>query len=589
MGSADPALPAEPSDPTRPPAHWTAPEQRLWHAFRTGSLCDLTAATARRARLAVGDYGQGPGGGSGLSADPRPSPSSPGGNGGNGFEDRDDPHGPAAWGPERTVRAEVLALLLLHGPPPVPGRVAALKLRGALITNRLDLSGGTVAPFVELRACRFDSELQLSETRCGTLRLVHCALVRLDASRLQAGGDLHLPGCRVARGVRLTDAHIGTDLLLTDARLRRDARGRALTADGLTVAQDLQADLLRAYGEVSLRGATIGGSMSVRGALISHPRGRRALNAPSLTVGRTLSLTSVSYGPGPEDTITPPYGTTRSPAVTDPGSASGGPDRRVRRFECRGGLRLDDGRFGDALDFFGARFALGPDQEISLRRIQTAELRFVGERPDKGRVVLSGATVGKLVDRAWSWPGPGRVALGGFSYAALAPRGPFGLAARLEWLANATPEYSPEPYERLAAVLRADGEDRDAREVLLAKQRRRRTGLPLAARTWGWVQDGTVAYGYRPGRAALWMAVLWAVGALAFSRHVPPPLKADEAPEWNPFLYALDLLLPVIDLGQEGRWLMTGAWQWATVALVLLGWILATTVAAGATRLLRRT
>ena len=46
--------------------------------------------------------------------------------------------------------------------------------------------------------------------------------------------------------------------------------------------------------------------------------------------------------------------------------------------------------------------------------------------------------------------------------------------------------------------------------------------------------------------------------------------------------------MPVINLGQDGYWRMEDGWQWASAALVLLGWILATTVAAGASRLLRR-
>ncbi|MCZ9337759.1 oxidoreductase, partial [Streptomyces sp. TRM76130] len=76
---------------------------------------------------------------------------------------------------------------------------------------------------------------------------------------------------------------------------------------------------------------------------------------------------------------------------------------------------------------------------------------------------------------------------------------------------------NPEPYELLAAVLKAGGEEEDAREVLLAKQRRRREGLPLGTKLWGYLQDWTVGYGYRPGRAAAWLAVLWATGSLAFS------------------------------------------------------------------------
>jgi hypothetical protein len=204
-------------------------------------------------------------------------------------------------------------------------------------------------------------------------------------------------------------------------------------------------------------------------------------------------------------------------------------------------------------------------------------------------VVLSGAKVVKLVDTSTSWPAaPGRVALEGFLYENLAPRGHFPLPRRLAWVEAATPEYSPEPYERLAAVLRASGEDADAREVLLAKQRRRRATLPPAAKAWGYLQDWTVVYGYRPGRAALWMVLLWAAGTLLFSRLDPDPIKADEHPHWNATLYALDLLLPVVDLGQDGQWKLQGAWQWGAAALVMLGWILATTVAAGASRVLRR-
>ncbi|OSC50037.1 hypothetical protein B5181_40515, partial [Streptomyces sp. 4F] len=79
----------------------------------------------------------------------------------------------------------------------------------------------------------------------------------------------------------------------------------------------------------------------------------------------------------------------------------------------------------------------------------------------------------------------------------LVPRGPFPLEKRLRWVGAATAEYNPEPYERLAAVLRAGGEDEDAREVLLAKHRRRRESLPVAAKLVGYAQDWTVAVGDR--------------------------------------------------------------------------------------------
>ncbi|KUN25634.1 oxidoreductase [Streptomyces corchorusii] len=512
------------------PDDLTATEAGMWQAFRNGSVYDLTS----------GDFAV------------------------------DDPHGGHPWGPERTVRARIVCWLLLDGPPALAGRVSALKLAGVRITDPLDLAGGQVTPYVELRGCRFDEEIRLPEARFTTLRLVDCAVPRLEAARVHTEGDLHLPRCRFQNGIRLTDAHIGTDLLLNQAVAYRDRSGRSIAADGLTVGQDLQAEMLESHGEFSLRGAQIGASLSLRGAKLANPYARFALNAPQLTVERTLYLTPAGVGNPLLSGTTPARGT------------------RVQRFEARGGVRLDDGRFGDAVDLERAGFTLTDDQELSLRRVQTPELRFLGDKPGRGKVVLSGARIVNLVDRASSWPDAGSLHMGGFTYENLVPQGPFPLAQRLDWVSAATAEYAPEPYERLAAVLRAAGEDEDAREVLLAKQRRRRETLPLAGQFWGYLQDWTVAYGYRPGRAAVWMAVLWAAGTLAFARADHPPVSSGGHPVWSPALFTLDLLLPVIDLGQAGQWQLRGGWQWLAAALILIGWVLATTVAAGATRLLRR-
>ncbi|MEW2084745.1 oxidoreductase [Streptomyces sp. NPDC005283] len=524
-----------------PPDGLRPTELQMWNAFRNGSTCDLS--------------------------DTNPL--------------LNDPFSPRPWGPERSVRAGIVARLLLSGPAARPGRVAALKLRGVQITGTLKLAGGSVAPYVELNGCRFESEVLMPEAHFTTVRMVGCAIPRLEAARLRTEGDLHLPRCRVEHGIRLTDAQIGTDLLINQINVRPDRRGRAITADGMSVAQDLQAELIETYGEFSLRGAKVGVSLSLRGSRLRAAAERRALNAPQLSVERTLYMTGawVSESTGNQG-ATPPFG------IGNTATPSRG--TRLQPFECHGGVRLDDGRFGDAVDLHRARFVLSPREELSLRRIVTPELRFNAERPEEGRVVLNGAKVVTLIDMAASWPGPGGLAMGGFVYENLVPYEEFPLGRRLDWVASATPEYSPEPYERLATVLRNSGEDADAREVLLAKQRRRRETLPLAAKLWGYLQDWTVAYGYRPGRAALWMAVLWALGAVAFAQVDPAPIKVDEHPQWNAALYALDLLVPVIDLGQDGYWRLDGGWQWASAALILLGWILATTVAAGASRLLRR-
>ncbi|WP_196942973.1 hypothetical protein [Streptomyces sclerotialus] len=53
-------------------------------------------------------------------------------------------------------------------------------------------------------------------------------------------------------------------------------------------------------------------------------------------------------------------------------------------------------------------------------------------------------------------------------------------------------------------------------------------------------------------------------------------------------MYAADLLLPVVDFGQEKAFAPTGPYQWLAFLLTAAGWVFATTVAAGATRSLTR-
>ncbi len=558
-----------------PPSGWRATEMRMWRAFRDGVTCDLSGAGGRAGR---------PTGAAPRAAGPR-DPETPDG--------PDDPdacdalaEGGAPWPAARTVRAQAVAELLLDPPPARTGRVGALKLRGARISGRLMLAGATIAPYVQLDDCRFDEDLMLPECTAGSMRLVRCLIPRLEAARLQITGDLHLPQCLVPGGIRLTDATIGTDLLINELVVRDGQRPRSVAADGLTVGQDVDAELIDVTGEFSLRSARIGGRLNLRGAALRNPGGSYALNAARISVEHTLYLTS-GYLRG-----------TGGPPPPRAGEAAPGqqPPRESRDFTCDGGVRLDDGRFGNAIVINRARFILHGGQQVSLRRVQTPDLRFTPRRPPAvpasegggGSVSLSGAKVGGLTDAPTSWP-QGGTDLRGFTYDSIASRTDFPLARRIAWLHDATPEYSPEAYERLAAALRADGEDADAREVLLAKQRRRRESLTPAGRVWGWLQDVTVGYGYRPARAALWMAVLWAMGAVYFAVHrTPPPADDGYQPHWNPALYALDLLLPVIDLGQDNAWRETGTAQWVASVLTLLGWILATTAAAGASRMLRR-
>ncbi|MFB7664571.1 oxidoreductase [Kitasatospora sp. NPDC056138] len=541
----------------QPPSDWTPAEQGLWTAFRRGETHDLRRFPDRNDNAFR------------TTVEPDGAEAE--------HADVDDPFSGHFWGPERTVRAEVIARLLLDGPVASPGRVAALKLVGARISGPLMLAGAEVSHYLELHRCRFDKKILISEARAGTIRLVGCRLRRLEASRLTTTGDLHLARCRIRYGIRLTDARIGTDLLLNQTRLGQDSYGRAVAADGLEVSRDLEADRLEATGELSLRSAQIGGRLSLRGAQLRGAPGGYAINAPRITVGHTLYLSgSVDSGWVNSGSV---YGS--GYGETTP------PDAPTTPFRSHGRVRISDGRFDNACLITDAEFHLGPEEEFSLNRIQTPELRLTCRTPPTGRITLTRARIGNLVDTPGAWPENGAVGLTGFTYESLRPAEPFTVRQRIDWLENSLGEYQPEPYEQLAAALRRDGRDEDAREVQYAKQRRRRSTLPLPGRLWGLLQDATVGYGYRPGRAALWLLATWALGTLYFLTHHPAPLKADERPTWNPALFALSKVLPVVDLSQDG-WNPDRAGQWVVAALVVSGWLLATTVVTSATRMLQR-
>ena len=97
-----------------------------------------------------------------------------------------------------------------------------------------------------------------------------------------------------------------------------------------------------------------------------------------------------------------------------------------------------------------------------------------------------------------------------------------------------------------------------------------------------------MGYGYRPGRALAWLCAFTALVALTFNAEPPRALRSD-GPAFQPVAYSLDLILPILDLGQERAFTPVGPARWVAWAAVLAGWLLATTVIAGITRRVNRT
>jgi hypothetical protein len=178
-----------------------------------------------------------------------------------------------------------------------------------------------------------------------------------------------------------------------------------------------------------------------------------------------------------------------------------------------------------------------------------------------------------------------------------------------------------QPYQQLARHYRERGLDREARRVLNRMSRREwrtrhqdETNPFLKSGIWlaRWIYDLTLGFGYRLTRAFGVLLGVWLLGGLMFAGYAkhtgavpadPPqgapaltnnscalPNSADPVPSqsgycgtYNPYLYSLDVLLPVVDLGQASSWhFRSTAAQAVGAGLQIIGWGLASAVALSA-------
>ncbi|UNZ16357.1 membrane-associated oxidoreductase [Streptomyces sp. 891-h] len=457
---------------------------------------------------------------------------------------------------ERTVRARVLRSLLLTAPDE-NGEIPALRLRGARVTGELNVHSGHVSCPVSLRDCDFDETVVLYGAEFRQLTLGGCRMPGLWATTLRVDGALRLNDCRVTGAVALSGARIAGALFLDRAEVGVPAEAAGddgtqpaerpespLKLDHATVGEDLRATRLTVHGRARLDGVTVTGLVRLDDARLLQPGGT-ALQAETLTVGTDL---------------------------------------HAMRLWAEGRVNLRGATVPGQLNLSYARLSNPGGVALRASSCTAGEFWLREARPVEGVVNLRRGRFELLHISPEVWPAA--VQLDGLMYTTLVPARP--AAERLEVLTRDADGYIPFAYEQLTAAYRHIGDDAAARTVQLAKQRRHRTTLALHGRLWGYLQDVTVGYGFRPMRAAGWLAGLLLVGAVTYGLRPPRPLKADEAPGFNAFAYALDLLLPIIDFGQEKAYAPQGGYQWLAYLLIVAGWVLATTFVTGVNRAVSR-
>ena len=218
-----------------------------------------------------------------------------------------------------------------------------------------------------------------------------------------------------------------------------------------------------------------------------------------------------------------------------------------------------------------------------------------------GHIVLTGARVDLLADDPEvSARESVEIFLDGFVYERIAPDAPQDVTTRLQWVRRQSLGYRPQPFDQLAIVFRQNGDEQQARDVLIDKRRMRRENLRgWPSRSWDYLQDWTVLYGWQPWRAlviglVLLMTVFGLVTAAQAVGLVLGP--SDAIASYHPFIHSLDVFLPIIDLGVESRWAIDtasgGAFAWlvrvSLWALPVVGWVTITLALAALTGIVKR-
>ena len=268
----------------------------------------------------------------------------------------------------------------------------------------------------------------------------------------------------------------------------------------------------------------------------------------------------------------------------------------------------------------------------------------------RGRVEFASASFRQLVDDRESWEMVVDSGMVGSTYEALF--GPTELEFRLSWLrqtANIEASFHPQPYQQLAKFYRETGHRYEAREILVAKEIEQRKATRKAirerkGRTESWMQPDVLAtvklsmdtgsrfvagYGYKPWLSLWWLGGLVTVMMIAaqltwnagdFAPNSAVVLTSQDwktiadGPSQNPaadwtgalapgkdyetfysFAYALDVVVPVLDLGQTDAWAPSpargdwGYWMFYLQKIfIVAGWVVTAIAAAAISGMIRR-
>lgn len=434
-------------------------------------------------------------------------------------------------------------------------------IRGARIRGSIDAAMSSWGGPLTLQSCYIDNPVNLKYAESPGIELVRCVLnagergTALDADGVTVKNSVMLGGSVFKGMISLTDANISGNLQMAGTRIKPSSAGFA-------------ADSGRLLGFRM----TIGGSFIPR---FGFEADRLFLAGSHFASG--IQMIEATVGMGDEDATFDLRDVTVEGGVV------------IKRSRINAPLNAENSTIAGTLTLSG-EFGAPGHASLSMQAANIDVLHVEEGTRFLGEVDLSYSRVRVLDDDLAAWPST--IDLAGFSYEALADDPRTGHKGRLEWIRKQKHGPLPQPYEQLAAIYRSSGHASEAQRILIAMNDDSRSRLPRMARAWSWVTRLLVGYGYQPWLAGVWLAGLLFISTAIFQMEHPEHvkiIKPDEGhPKFNPFIYALDKTLPVLNLGHQQFFFSTGFagyWEWITTAA---GWIFGAALAASLAGFVKR-
>ena len=398
--------------------------------------------------------------------------------------------------------------------------------------------------------------------------------------------------------LRLEGANIEGDLICTAGRFCAarflpsqtkstkfsDQDLEAIAADGLKVGSDIYfgignsiKDKFEARGTISLINARVGGDFSCDAAILIFP-GEEPLSADGIVVDGTTFFTQIETD-----------GILRfvQASLKQGFYLNGATFDTTRR--CHSWTKE---RSNAAMMELG-----GPCSGVFARLAQIGgTFRWHGVSAIKSRgqhdpntfwLFIPGSTANRIEDDQLSWAALDRFEITDCHYDAIANLSDADLGWRLDELDRqyaarkakggpaipAAKQFRPQPYIQLATTFRESGYETAAQKSFVRLERNRTSYGNVGHLHWLWRKcalDGCLRYGYSPLRPIV-LVLLWAaVSAVLFQKgydsHQIVPTKENQVVGEAPFLpqharipfnatvYAVDTLIPIVDLNQRKNW-----------------------------------